>query len=36
MWYNSKLDEYRVLYEHSSEDYFILDDINRIDMILIN
>ena len=36
MWYNPKLDEYRVLYEDSSEDYITLDDINGIDMILIN
>ena len=36
MWYNTKLDEYRVLYEDSSEDCITLDDINGIDMILIN
>ena len=36
MWYNTKLDEYPVLYEDSSEDYITLDDINGIDMILIN
>ena len=36
MWYNTKLDEYRVMYEDSSEDYITLHDINGIDMILIN
>ena len=36
MWYNTKLDEYRVLYEDSNKDYITLDDINGIDMILIN
>ena len=36
MWYNTKLDEYQVLYEDSNEDYIKLDDINGIDMILIN
>ena len=36
MWYNTKLTEYRVLYEDSSEDYITLDDINGIDMIFID
>ena len=36
MWCNTKLAEYRVLYEDSSEDYITLDDINGIDMIFIN
>ena len=36
MWYNTKHDEYRVLYDDSSEDYIALDDSNGIDMILIN
>lgn len=36
MWYNTKLNEYRVMYEDSSEDYITLHDINGIDMILIN
>ena len=36
MWYNTKLAEYRVLYEDSSEDYITLDDINGIDMIFID
>ena len=36
MWYNTQLDEYRVLYEDSSEDFITLDDINGIDSILIN
>ena len=30
MWYNTKLDEYRVLYENSSEDYITLGDITGI------
>ena len=29
MWYDTKLAEYRVLYEDSSEDYLALDDINE-------
>ena len=36
MWYNTKLDEYRVMYEDSSEDYITFHEINGIDMILIN
>ena len=36
MWCNTKLAEYRVLYEDSSEDYITLDDINGIDMIFID
>ena len=36
MWYNTKRDEYRVLYEDSSEDYITLDDSNGIDTITIN
>ena len=36
MWYNTKLAEYRVTYEDSSEDYITLEEINEIDMILID
>ena len=33
-WYNTKLDEYRVVFPDKSEDYFKLDDFNGVDVIL--
>ena len=36
MWYSTKVAEFRVLYEDSSEDYITLDGINGIDMIFID
>ena len=35
-WYNTKLDECRVLYADKSEDYLKLDDFNGVDVILID
>ena len=33
-WYNTKLDEYRVVFPDKLEDYFKLDDFNGVDIIL--
>ena len=33
-WYNTKLDEYRVVFPDKWEDYFKLDDFNGVDVIL--
>ena len=35
-WYNTKLDECRVLYADKSEDYLKLDDFTGVDVILID
>ncbi len=35
-WFNSKLKEYRVLFEDQSEESISLNDINGVDMILLN
>ena len=35
-WYNTKLDECRVLYADKSEDYLKLGDFNGVDVILID
>ena len=33
-WYNTKPDEYRVVFPDKSEDYFKLDNFNGVDVIL--
>lgn len=35
-WYNTKLDECRVLFADKSEDYLKLDDFNGVDVILVD
>ena len=33
-WYNTKLDEYRVVFTSKSEGHFKLDDFNGVDVLL--